>query len=102
MMGKWSEEVADFLDDIEKDNRIAPRDQGVIPTELELLRLKIAILELEVDAKVQQDRLRDQFATAVLQGLCAQSQVHAMSHRPEDTASKAYRLADAMLAAREK
>lgn len=68
MMSKWSEKVGELLDDIEKDNRIA---------------------------------LRDQFATAVLQGLCAQSQVHAMSHRPEDTASKAYRLADAMLAQRE-
>lgn len=45
--------------------------------------------------------LRDWFAGQALQGLCAQSQIHAMSHRSEDTASKAYRLADAMLAQRE-
>lgn len=99
MMSKWSEEVADFLDDIEKDNRIAPRDQGVIPTELELLRLKIAILELEVDAKVQQDRLRDQFAMEALTGFCAPDDDW---EDYETMAVHAYRVADAMLAARDK
>lgn len=54
----------------------------------------------EPSADTETPTLRDQFAMAALQGLCAQTQIHAMSHRSEDTASKAYRLADAMMDAR--
>lgn len=71
---------------------------GVIPTELELLRLKVAILELEAVAKVQQGRLRDQFAMAALTGLVSRNRYNS----PPDFARDAYAIADAILAERDK
>lgn len=72
---------------------------GVIPTELELLRLKAAILELEADAKVQQARLRDQFAMAAVSAIDIERDAN---YDWEYVAVASYAIADAMLAERDK